>query len=54
MRWIAFNPLPPVVQKLDSAIYRINHYPTDVYYSNQLHYPVAKRYPPFEQLGPDQ
>ena len=35
-----FNLLPPVVQKLDSAIYQINHYPTDMYYSNQLHYPV--------------
>ena len=32
--------LPPVVQKLDSAIYRINHYPTDTYYRNQLRYPV--------------
>ena len=32
--------LPPVVQKLDSAIYRINHYPTDMYYRNQLRHPV--------------
>ena len=40
MRWMIFNLLPPVVQKLDSAIYQINHYPTDMYYSNQLHYPV--------------
>ena len=32
----------PVVQTLDSAIRRINHYPVDKYYGNQLHYPVDK------------
>ena len=32
--------LAPVVQKLDSAIYRINHYPADTYYGKQLRYPV--------------
>ena len=29
-----------VVQKLDSAIHRINHYPTDKYYGNQLRHPL--------------
>ena len=28
----------PVVQTLDSAIQRINHYPVDKYYGNQLRY----------------
>ena len=32
---------------MDRAIHRINHYPADTYYENQL------RYPPFKQLGPD-
>ena len=30
----------PVVRKLDSAFYRINHYPEDKYYDIQLCYPV--------------
>ena len=30
----------PVVQTLDSAIHRINHYPADKYYGNQLRYPL--------------
>ena len=30
----------PVVQKLDSAIHRINHYPVDKYNGNQLRYPL--------------
>ena len=29
-----------VVQKLDSAIHRINHYPMDKYYENWLRYPL--------------
>ena len=29
-----------VVQTLDSAIHRINHYPVDKYYGNQLRYPL--------------
>ena len=29
-----------VVQTLDSAIQRINHYPADKYYGNQLRYPL--------------
>ena len=47
-----------VVQKLDSAIHRINHYPADKYQGNQLSYPVDRflpggwRYPTFEQPGP--
>ena len=31
---------PPVVQMLDSAIHRINHYSVDKYYRNQLRYPL--------------
>ena len=48
----------PVVQKLDSAIHRINHYPADKYYGNQLRYlpdsdlSGGLRYPTFEQPGP--
>ena len=30
----------PVVQTLDSAIHRINHYPADKCYGNQLRYPL--------------
>ena len=30
----------PVVQTLDSAIHRINRYPADKYYGNQLRYPL--------------
>ena len=29
-----------VLQTLDSSIYRINHYPADKYYGNQLRYPA--------------
>ena len=29
-----------VVQTLDSAIHRINNYPADKYYRNQLRYPL--------------
>ena len=29
-----------VVETFDSAIHRINHYPADKYYRNQLHYPL--------------
>ena len=32
--------LAPVVQTLDNAIHRINHYPVDKYYGNQLRYPL--------------
>ena len=32
--------LAPVVQTLDSAIHRKNHYPADKYYGNQLRYPL--------------
>ena len=32
--------LAQVVQTLDSAIHRINHYPADKYYGNQLRYPL--------------
>ena len=52
--------LARVVQTLDSAIHRINHYPADKYWRNQLRYSVdsdlsvGQGYPPFEQLGPDE
>ena len=32
--------LAPVVQTIDSAVHRINHYPVDKHYQNQLSYPV--------------
>ena len=34
--------LSPIVQKLDSAIHRINHYPADKYLGNQLRYPLDR------------
>ena len=37
--------LAPVVQTLDSAIHRINHYPADKYLGNQLRYPLVEIYP---------
>ena len=46
-----------VVQTMDSALHRINHYPADTYYENQLHYPLesdlsgVERYVAFKQLG---
>ena len=46
----------PVVEKMDNAIHRINHYPTDKYQGNQLRYSVdsdlfgEQPYPSFEQL----
>ena len=49
----------PVVQTSDSTIHRINHYPADKYYGNQLRYPLdsdlsgGQRYPTFEQPGPE-
>ena len=51
--------LAPVVQTLDSGIHRINHYPADKYYGNQLRYLLdsdlscGQRYPTFEQPGPE-
>ena len=56
---IEANKQTPVVQTLHSAINRINHYPVDKYYGNQLRYPVDSDlsggycYPAFEQLGPE-
>ena len=32
--------LVPVVQKVDSAIHPLNHYPADKKYKNQLPYPL--------------
>ena len=36
------NEQAPDVQTLDSAIHRINHYPADKYYGNQLRYPLDR------------
>ena len=50
--------LAPIVQTLDSAIHRINHYPADSVIGFPNTYPLdsdlsgGKRYPTFEQLGP--
>ena len=44
---------------MDSVIHRINSYPADKYYENQLGHPLERdlsrwqRYPPFQRLGPD-
>ena len=57
IHWIVIYQAP-VVQRLDSAIHRINHYPADKYYGNQLRYPLdsdlsgGQRYPTFEQPEP--
>ena len=54
------NTLAPVVQKVDSAIHRINLYPLDSaigsrnIYSLDSYLSGGQRYPAFEQLGPDQ
>ena len=42
---LKFSPLvfilqAPIVQTLETAIRRINHYPSDKYLGNQLRYPV--------------
>ena len=53
--WV--NEQAPVVQTLDSAIHRINHYPADSVIGFPNTYPLdsdlsgGKRYPTFEQLG---
>ena len=39
-RYSTFGHQAQVVQKLDSAIHRINHYPADTYYGKQLRYPL--------------
>ena len=55
---LPFFRLAPVVQKLDSAIHRINRYPADKYYENQIALPSGlwftseECYPPFDQLKP--
>ena len=38
VRNAGFGNLAPVVQTLDNTIHRINHYPADKYYGNQLRY----------------
>ena len=52
------NDLAPVVQKLDNAIHRINHYPLDSAFGFPNTYPLDNdlssgwRYTAFEPLGP--
>ena len=46
---IFLTELAQVVQKLDSAIYPINHYQLDKILRDLS---TGKRYPSFEQLGP--
>ena len=38
--FLGYKNQAPVVQTLDSAIHRINLYPADKYYGNQLRYPL--------------
>ena len=40
--WLQFHgpELAPVVQTMDSAVHRINHYPVDKSCRNQLSYPM--------------
>ena len=42
MAFIIWSLLAPVLQTLDSAIHRINHYPADKYLKNQLRYPLDR------------
>ena len=57
--FLLFSWLAQVVQKVNSAIHRINHYPAEKYYGNQLRQPMygdlsgGQRYPTYEQLGPE-
>ena len=57
--WSLFIFQAPVVQKLDSAIHRINHYPVENAIGFPNTYPLdsdlsgGQPYPTFEQLGPD-
>ena len=40
MNWVELQSnQAPVVQTMDSAIHRINHYPADKHKQNQLSYP---------------
>ena len=56
--WVV-DCLAPVIQRLDNAIHRINHYPADSEVWFVKTYPLDSailsggwRYPAFEQLGP--
>ena len=40
----SFRNQAPVVQKMDSTIRRINHYPAEKYYRNQLRYLLDKKW----------
>ena len=40
LRFSGLSVLAPVVQTMDSAIHRINHYPVDKHLQNRLSYPV--------------
>lgn len=53
------KPKVPGWQMLDSTFYWINHYSEDKYWKNQLSFSLDRdlscgyRYPPFQQLGPE-
>ena len=57
-KWYKVIYLAPVVQRLDNAIHRINHYPVDSVVCFVNTYPLDSdlssgwRYPAFEQPGP--
>ena len=56
----SLNDQARVVRKVDNAIHRINHYLADSVVCFVNTYPLdsdlsdGQRYPPFEQLGPDE
>ena len=39
-KYVSQIHLAPVVQRVDSAIHRINHYPADKCWENKLDYPL--------------
>ena len=57
-KYLCAIQLAPVVQRLDNAIHRINHYPADSVVCFVNTYPLdsdlsgRQRYPAFEQPGP--
>ena len=56
---VSITSLSPVVQRVDNATQRINHYPEDNFQENVLRHPPDSdlstdyRYPTFEQPLPD-
>ena len=56
MKVLIKSTLAPVVQRVDSAIHRINHYPADsvINFRNACYSDLSsgERYPTIEQPGP--